>query len=410
MTLPAHRTLLLVAGDLSGDINTARLAREISRRHPDWTLHALGGRHLREAVAESPGARFVGDSSGSGVIGFVSAMSILPRVKRLHRRALHFLEKHRVDAAVLCDWGGFNTRLLPHLKRRNIPVLYYFPPRSWQKSGAGGFNIAPFVERVATPFEWSAERLNAAGCHATWVGHPLLETVLPSQPRDELRREFGVAEHEKLVALLPGSRDLELRYIAPHLAEAAELLSGYPASPPIRFVVAVPQGAARMARRYFPFSPAARRYFPDSIPIIEGRSADALIAADAAVVKSGTATLEAAVSGVPQVMVYDLPPLVGAQWHLTGMSKKTPFIAMPNIILGRRAVEELLTDNCRAHPISQAVIKVLHDAALRERMRQDYVAVRRALGSELPGGATSRTADILDEMLASSTAGGGTLR
>jgi lipid-A-disaccharide synthase len=397
MTLPAHRNLLFVAGDLSGDIHTARLAREVLRRHPQWTLHALGGLHLRDAIAASPVGEFIGDTSGTGVIGFVSALSILPRVARLHRATRDFLRAHHLDAAVLCDWGGFNSRLLPHLKQQGIPVLYYFPPRSWQKTGTGGINIAPFVDHVATPFEWSAQRLNAAGCRASWVGHPLLERLLPT-PREELRREFGVTKGETLVTLLPGSRALELRYIAPHVAEAVELLSTqYAATKPLRFLVAVPEGATN----------AARRYFPSSIPIVEGRSADALMAADAAIVKSGTATLEAAVAGVPQVVVYDVPAPVRAQWVLTGMQKKAPLVAMPNIILERMAVPELVTPNCKAELIARAVTEILEDAALRERIQNDYIEVRRALGSELPGGATNRTADILDEMLGSSTAATG---
>jgi lipid-A-disaccharide synthase len=389
MPLPAHCNLLYVAGDLSGDINTARLAREVLRRHPQWTLSALGGHHLRDAIAASSGGQYIGDTSGTGVIGFVSALSILPRVARLQKRVLRFLDTHPVDAAVLCDWGGFNSRLLPHLKRLGIPVLYYFPPRSWQKTGTGGFNIAPFVDRVATPFEWSAQRLKTAGCNATWVGHPLLETVLLT-PRDELRREFGVAEGERLITLLPGSRALELRYIAPHVAAAAQLLSAqYAATSPLRFLVAVPEGATN----------AARRYFPSTIPILEGRSAHALSAADVAIVKSGTATLEAAVAGVPQVVVYDVPAPVRVQWVLMGMKKKAPLVAMPNIILERMAVPELITPNCKPDLIARAVTEILDDAALRERIHQDYLAVRRALGADLPGGATATTADILDEML-----------
>jgi lipid-A-disaccharide synthase len=219
------------------------------------------------------------------------------------------------------------------------------------------------------------------------VGHPLLEEVLPS--RDILRRELGVADGEKLITLLPGSRALELRYIAPHVAAAAEVLSKQYSTSPIRFLVAVPPGATQ----------AVRRYFPASIPILEGRSAEALSAADVAIVKSGTATLEAAVAGVAQAVVYDVPLVVRLQWLLMGMQKKAPLVAMPNIILERMAVPELIAINCKGHLIARAVGEILEDAALQERIQQDYLAVRRALGSELPVGATIATADILDEML-----------
>jgi lipid-A-disaccharide synthase len=404
LPLITHRSsLLFIAGDVSGDIHAARLAREVSRRHPDWTLHALGGVHLREAIGQSPGARLLGDTSRYGVIGFSSAMAILPRVLRLHRRLLRFIGGHRLDAAVLCDWGAFNGRLLPHLQRLGVPVLYYFPPRSWQKHGNGGLGIVPFVDRVATPFEWSARRLCAAGCRAEWVGHPLLETVRPSQPRAVLRREFGVVDDSaatagaagqaKLIALLPGSRALELKYIAPRMLRAVELLraeySGAHGS--LSFVAAVPKGAAARARRWLnaPW-----------LPIVENRATDVLLACDAALVKSGTVTLEAAVAGAPQAVVYDVPPLLRAQWRLTGMSRKVPFVSMPNIILERRAVPELLGDDCRAAPMAHAVRELLGNVALRARMSEDYAAVRRALGAELLQAATDRTATMLEEMLA----------
>ncbi len=389
---PKPQTLLLIAGDVSGDINLARLACEVGRRHPDWTLWAVGGPHLRAA-----GLKMLGDSSGYGVIGFASALSILPRVLRLRRRVLRFLRSHRIDAAVLCDWGAFNGRLLPYLEERGIPVLYYFPPRSWQKTGDGGLGIAPFVSRVATPFEWSAKRLNEAGCGAEWIGHPLLETVRPLPPdspkRAQLRRELDVPDGAKLIVLMPGSRDLELKYIAPHLAQAARLLHAKQEKPTARevlhFVVAVPRGAAQRARRYFP----AR------IKIVEGRATDGLMACDDAVVKSGTSTLEAAVACAPQVVVYDGPKLMRAQYRLTGMRRKVPLVAMPNIILEREAVPELLGDDCRAETIARELSQLLSDNDKRARISNDYSAVRRALGEDLPFSATGRTAQMLDEML-----------
>jgi lipid-A-disaccharide synthase len=132
---------------------------------------------------------------------------------------------------------------------------------------------------------------------------------------------------------------------------------------------------------------------------VEGRATDLLLACDAAIVKSGTVTLEAAVANAPQVVVYDVPPLLRAQWRLTGMGRRVPFVSMPNIILERMAVPELLGDNCRAEPIARALQDILEDDATRARMTDDYAAVRRALGSELPHSATERTATMLEEML-----------
>lgn len=380
---PHPSSLLFVAGDVSGDFHAALLAQELQRRHPDWKLWALGGARLKAS-----GAQMVGDTSGLGVIGFASALAILPRVLRLQKRLIHWIKTHRPDAVVLCDWGGFNTRLLPVLQSLGVPVLYYFPPRSWQKEGTGGLQIAPLVWGVATPFEWSARRLREAGCRAEWVGHPLLETVRANPSREELRQQFGVQSDETLVALLPGSRDLELQLIAPQIAGATRLLFEQLKSS-LRFIVAVPPNA--VAR--------ARPYFPAEIEIVEGRAMALLLACDAAIVKSGTATLEAAVADAPQIVVYDVPPLLRAQWKLTGLDRKIPFVAMPNIILDREIIPELLGDNCRPEPIARALADLLQNPARQAQMRRDYQLVRQSLGADLPQSATPHTADLVEAML-----------
>lgn len=379
------KTLFFSAGDLSGDIHSARLVREVLRRYPDWKIYALGGDHLREA-----GAEIIGDTSDLGVIGYVSALMITPKSIGLHVRAERFLKEHRVDAVILCDWGGFNTRLLPKINRLKIPVLYYFPPRSWQQAGDGGMAIAPLVARVATPFEWSAKRLQAVGGKADWVGHPLLEIVAETQalhPREAIRKELGVSEGEFLIALFPGSRPAELQIIAPHVAGAVKILQEKFAGK-VRFVVATPRGAASRVRAHFP-----------QLPVWEERSAQALLACDAAIVKSGTVTLEAAVCNAPQVVVYEVTPLIQAQVRLTGLRKKIPFVAMPNIILQRRVVPELLGHECRAQNIADAMSTLIESDEARAAMQDAYSRVRAALGANLPYTATHRTAEILAEML-----------
>lgn len=388
------KSILFCAGDVSGDIHSGLLADGVLRRHPDWKIHALGGPRLTEAVARSHG-ELVDDTSEYGVIGLASALALVPRLLRVRRKLMRFIEASKPDAIVLCDWGGFNGRLLPDLKRLGVPVLYYFPPRSWQQQGSGGLSIVPYVDRVATPFEWSAKRLQNAGCDAEWVGHPLLETVPGADMRPMLRGELGVGADDELVALLPGSRSLELRYIAPHLAEAARIVhSEYSGAGKLHFVAAVPPGRAGVVRPRF----------PDWVKIVEGAAARVLRACDVATVKSGTATLEAAVADAPQVVVYDAPMLLRAQWHLSGLEKKVPLVAMPNIILGRMAARELLGEACRPPLIAQELMTLLKNAGARQTLRADYAEVRRALGSELPYTATQRTAELLEELLANSPA------
>lgn len=381
----SSKTLFVSAGDLSGDIHAARVVRRILERHPDWQVFALGGPHLKAA-----GARIIGDTRNLGVIGFTSAMAVLPRSLRLRRKADKFLRARKVDAALLCDWGGFNSRLLPELNHLAIPSLYYFPPRSWQKTGEGGLAIAPITSRIATPFDWSAQRLEKAGAKVEWVGHPLLEIVEEKAAefsRQATREKLEVRDNELLIAVLPGSRNSELKLLAPHLAGAMRLLNEkYPGQ--LRFVVAVPEGAAARVRLHFP-----------ETPIVEGKTTQVLLASNAAMVKSGTVTLETAVCNIPQVVVYDVSLIVHTQIRLTGLHKKVPFVAMPNIILGRKAVPELLGVRCRPQPIAEAMSVLIESSEARVEMQQEYSRVREALGAGLPYTATERVTRMLEEML-----------
>ena len=375
--------ILFIAGDTSGDIHCALLARELQARHANWRLFACGGEHLRQA-----GCEIIASSAGMGVIGLGSALALVPRALSIRRQVLAWLARERPDAVVLCDWGAFNARLLPALREAGIRTLYYFPPRSWQKSGQStksGLGIARLCDRIATPFEWSARRLNEAGGNALWVGHPLLEIVRQSPEREATRASLGLSVSQVLVALLPGSRDLELKLIGPAMHGAARIIQSR--NPNARFVAAVPRGSKDRARKYLP-----------NIEVREGEASALLKACDAALVKSGTATLEAAVADAPQVVAYDVPPLVRAQFRWT-LAKKMRHVAMPNIILDRSLVPEMLGDNCRAEPLARELEVLLDDAEKRDVMRAGYAEVRRALGGELGFGATGRTADLLEELV-----------
>ncbi|BCM94043.1 lipid-A-disaccharide synthase [Abditibacteriota bacterium] len=384
------RTLFLAVGDASGDEHCAALVREIKRRHPDWHIVALAGPRCAEA-----GAQILGSTQGLGVIGFASALAMVPRSWRLKNQMLQWLRTHKADAAIFCDWGGFNTRVLPYFKQAGVPILYYFPPRSWQKQGEAGTGIAPFCDAIATPFEWSAEKLQRVGANAHWVGHPILEKTAELPEREELRAQFGFSPDDVVVALLAGSRDMELKCIAPHLCGAISLLvkQKLPASRRFRFVFATPRGGRFKIERYL----LGVKELVEAP--VEGRTLELLRAADVGIIKSGTSTLEAAALNLPQIVVYDFPPLMHLQVALTGLRRKIRFVAMPNIILDRAAVPELLGENCRAPRIASQLMSLLESSTEIEKMKADYELVRHALGSELPLGATEGTVDMLERLV-----------
>ena len=201
-----------------------------------------------------------------------------------------------------------------------------------------------------------------------------------------MRAEFGVDENQSLIALFPGSRRSEIRILAPRLARTAELLRAHRS---MRFIAVVPK-QMRLE---------ARSYLPEWIPILTDRAGDLLLASDVAIVKTGTATLEAVLAGAPQIAIYDGSAVQRVEWFLLWTWKRIKYIAMPNVILQRMAVPELLGLDCRPEKIERAVVSLLDDETVRSRMLSDYSEISRALGSELPVPATERTAQILEEML-----------
>ena len=379
-------SILLIAGDVSGDVHIAALARTLLARDPERTLHALGGRRVRRVVAESPDGQFLGDTTNCSAIGISSAVKIYFRCHRLGDQLRDFIHNNRIDLAILCDWGGFNGRALKLLHRLGIPTLYYFPPRSWQRNGGPGLGIAPHVTRVATPFRWSAERLSKAGARADWVGHPCLENIPDPSERPVLRRMFGIEPDETLIALMPGSRMSEIRVLAPRMSAAAELVRRQTRA---QFIAVVPKELLRHARSHL--SP--------SIRVLSDCAMNLLVASDAAIVKTGTATLESALVGTPQVTVYDASWIGRFEWCLLWAWRRIPFIAMPNIVLQREAVPELMGLHCTPRRIAAALLRILNDTVVRDKMLEDYGLIRQALGSDLAVTPTERTATIVEEML-----------
>ena len=379
-------SILLIAGDVSGDVHTAALARTLLSHDPNLTLHALGGRRLCEVVAQSRSGQFLADTTNCSAIGISSAIRIYFHCRKLGKLLLEFVRTHPVDLAILCDWGGFNGRVLARLHALGIPTLYYFPPRSWERKGSGGLRIVPHVTRVATPFQWSAERLQKAGARAEWVGHPSLEEVPSIEERRTLRAKFDIVPNETLVALLPGSRRSEIRILAPRMAEAAGIVNAHTS---VSFIAVVPRELVG----------EARGHLPPTIRIVSDCAMELLRASDAAIVKTGTATLEAVLTDAPQVAIYDVSMIGRIEWCLLWAWRRIPFIAMPNIILQRQAVAEFVGLKCRPEKIAGALIRLVENAEARNKILWDYGLIRQALGSELRMTPTERTAQIVEEML-----------
>jgi len=371
--------LLLSAGEASGDMYAARLATALKQR-ADVEIFGMGGPQMRAA-----GVDIVTDYSEVSVVGITEILSHLPSLIRAMRRLVSEAERRKPTFAILADFPGFHLRLARKLKSRGIKNIYYICPQFWawrpwrvrivRRRFAQALCIFPFEEKF----------FGDAGVPVKFIGHPLVGAVYASLDRQAFCREQGLDPQEKLVTILPGSRSAELRQHLPIIREACQ---GIHNETQAQFVIAAAPGADVTL---------VREGWPTELPvkIVVGQTYNALAAADAAIVSSGTATIEATLLDVPMVVIYRVTPLTAL---LAKPLVRTPFFSMVNLIAGKRAVPELIQNDFTASRVATEVLRLLNDESAREALRRDLAEVRQRLG---PPGAVDRAADAILKLLTS---------
>lgn len=379
--------ILLSAGEASGDVHAAELAGRLRDRDPAAELYGMGGPLMRQA-----GVDVMFDPTSISTVGFVEALRSLRTFRRVLERLDQAMEE-RPPAAVVCvDFPGFNLKLVQLAARRGIPVVYYMSPSAWAWGKGRAYKLAKLGATVCAVFPFEEAVYREAGADVVFVGHPLVQRVKPGVARDDFRRELGVGDDEILVGLLPGSRRQELAELLGPMLDAAALIRRR--RPETRFVLPVahtldPDEVRRQA------SGAAV-----PLTVVPGRTYDVMHAADAAMISMGTATLEAALLGLPHVACYRLSPLT---YHLARRLVRISLYAMPNIIAGREIVPERIQDDVTGERLAEATLALLNPPE-RERVRHELARVRAALGE---GDAAGRVADVI---LAKARAGAATVR
>ena len=384
-----------VSGDLQGGLLIEALRREAESRQLPLEVVALGGRRMRAA-----GAELLADTAGLGAIGLWEALPLVLPTLRLQARLRRWLRRSPPDGVVLIDYMGANVSLGRRLRRRypRLPILYYIAPQEWAwRMGEGGTTrLIGFTDRILAIFPEEARFYGDRGAPVTWVGHPLLDTLGQPPTRAEARAELGLPAAAPVLLLLPASRRQELRYLLPAMAEAVACLQR--CHPDLE--VLVPAGLAGFEASLEPVLAAAGV----RARVVAADQADRLrpmlcAAADVALTKSGTANLELALRGVPQVTGYRVSrPTAFLARHLLRFN--VPHISPVNLVLQERLVPELLQDELTSAAIVAAVEPLLlPDSPDRQRILEGYGRLRRALGE--PGVTRRAAAAILDHVGAS---------
>jgi lipid-A-disaccharide synthase len=372
------KKIFIVAGEASGDGHAADLIREMGRLAAQQglaapTFYGMGGdRMAAEGVAPLERMEAV------SVIGIAEVLRHLPRIWLTFRRLVASLDREKPDLVVLVDFPDFNMRLAKKIKKKGIPVVWYISPQVWAWRGERVHTLKKLVNRMLVLFPFEVDYYQKVGLDAVFVGHPLVDHVRPTRPAVEIRRELGLPEAGPVVALLPGSRRSELRMYLKTMLEAAERLAA--AHPGVRFVLPVaPSLDKTLIEKELAGCSA-------NITCRSGMFHDLLAAADAAVVASGTATLETALVGTPMIIVGKVAPLTAAMLR---RFVNLPFVGLVNWVMGEVRVNELLQEAVTPENVASALEKLLADEQERARLKTVYGEIRERLGA---GGASARAA------------------
>ncbi|MDQ3389252.1 MAG: lipid-A-disaccharide synthase [Gemmatimonadota bacterium] len=375
---PGTRTILISAGEASGDLHGAGLARALRARLPGVRLLGLGGSGMARE-----GVELLASLDALAVMGFAEVLRHLPFFIGLRKRVFSALEREGVELVIPIDYPGFNLRLARRARERRIPVLYYIAPQVWAWHASRSHDLARDASEVAVVLPFEESYLRARGVRATFVGHPLLDLPELAETRQEWARRMGIDPARPLLALFPGSRPQEIRRHLPVFSAAARLVGErLPGAQP---VIGTPPDLDRTI------------YGDVEWPLLE--SAGGLLEhADAALVKSGTSTLEAALAGTPAVVAYRMNPLSHA---LARRLVRVPHIALANLIAEERLFPEFVQEEGSPEALAAALLPLL-DAASGERRRMlarlGTIRERLSVGGR-GGGAAERTAEIAARML-----------
>ncbi len=368
------RRVLFVAGEASGDLHAAGVAAALRRVRPELSLSAVGGRRLAEQ-----GVELIHRDNQLGVMGFLEVLKHVPRHYLLLRRIKKMLERRELALVILIDYPGFNMKVAAAAKMAGVPVLYYVTPQVWAW-GAGRIpKLAEFVAKAAVILPFEEPLLRGYGIDATFVGHPMLDRAQNMPTKVEAREALGLAQNTAVLALFPGSRQQEIdRHIDDFVATARELQRRIPG---LQVIVSVASTVALDSDRC-PFR------------LVHSASLSVLRAADAALCKSGTTTLEAAIADCPLVVAYRTGRI---SFALAKRLVKVPHIGLVNVVAGREVAREFIQDDVVPEKMADALAELLTNGTPeRQQVLNGLAEVRAKLGTP---GAADRVAKMASDLV-----------
>jgi lipid-A-disaccharide synthase len=374
--------LMVVAGERSGDLHASRIIASLRKLSPSIEVFGVGGERMLRS-----GAEILTDMTGLAVVGLAEVVRKYFAFRRLFHSLLEVARERRPDAVLLVDYPGFNLRLAPAMKSLGIRVVYFVSPQVWAWGENRVHKMRKCVDKMIVVFDFEVPIYERAGIDVAFVGHPLVEVLVPTMSREEFRTKTGIPPDARVVAMLPGSRLQEVSRHVPIMGRAADLIRRKVPGAEFLLPAASEELAGecqRLLRRHRVSAP---------VTILRDGGYDAVASSDAAIVSSGTATLETGCLGVPLVVVYKVSPLT---YLIARRLVTISNIGLINIIAGRTIAPEFVQRHARPERIADEIVRFLTDAALHESVRRQLGEVRAKLGS--PGASQKAARIILDVM------------
>lgn len=371
---------MIVAGEASGDLHGANLVREMKALDPSLVFLGVGGSRL-----EAEGVSLVARSSDMAVVGITEVFTKIRFICRVFFQLRSMLRKEKPRLLVLIDYPDFNLRLAAKAKAAGVPVFYYIGPQVWAWRKSRVHQIRRIVDRMVVILPFEKAFYAGMGFHVDFIGHPLLDVVKRSRSREEALKDFGLQDKNPIVALLPGSREKEIRSLLPEMMGAAVLLKEHFGE--AQFILPLADAVdPQLAQGIIQAHPVA-------VKVVPGQIYDAVGHADIAIVASGTATLETALLEIPMVILYRTSSITAA---IGRRLIRVKHIGLVNIIAGKTIVPELIQESADAASIADAALKILSDNERNEKMRRDLANIKNLLGKP---NASARTAQLALDLI-----------
>jgi lipid-A-disaccharide synthase len=367
--------LYIIAGERSGDLHGSNLVKALKTIDPSLSIRGFGGDEMKRS-----GVDIFVHYEQLAFMGFVALLTNVFKILKYIRLCKNDILQFRPDAIVLIDYGGFNRRIAGFGKKNHIKVLYYIPPKVWAWYQSRAFELKRNVDRlfVILPFE---KKFYKEKCDwdVDYVGNPVLDAIKSFKADPSFLVKNGIDRSKKTVALLPGSRKMELKRIVPLMAEVVKRNPNY------KFMVAA---VNNLQEELY----AELKNIPN-VKFVYDAAYDLLSVADAAIVTSGTATLETGVFKVPQVVVYKMGTV---EYQLVSRLVEVKFISLVNLIAGKAVIKELIQEEAQFDKVNLELTQLLAEGNYRSTMLREYDAIFKTLDT---GSASQNTARLMLETL-----------